>query len=96
LPVLTGARRQNKDDHESKHRASSRFNIESRDNRRHSGDIHFLRARLNVSLPGLEREVAQANATHGETCAYSNAARGNIEVTQATTDLVADFLLSRS
>src|SRR3982750_514186 len=25
-----------------------------------SGDVYFLRARLNVSLPGLEREVAQA------------------------------------
>ena len=48
-----------------------------------SGDIYFLRARLNVSLPGLEREVAQAivDATHSETCAYSNATRGNIEVT---------------
>ena len=48
-----------------------------------SGDVYFLRARLNVSLPGLEREVAQAivEATHGETCAYSNATRGNIDVT---------------
>ena len=48
-----------------------------------SGDVYFLRARLNVSLPGLEHEVAQAivDATHGETCAYSNATRGNIEVT---------------
>ena len=47
------------------------------------GDTYFLRARLNVSLPGLEREVAQAivDATHGETCAYSNATRGNVEVT---------------
>jgi organic hydroperoxide reductase OsmC/OhrA len=34
-------------------------------------------------VPGFEREVAQAivDATHGETCAYSNATRGNIEVT---------------
>src|ERR1700722_17864110 len=42
-----------------------------------SGDVYFLQARLNVSLPGLEREVAQAivDATHGETCAYSNATR---------------------
>ena len=49
----------------------------------HSGDVYFLRARLNVSLPGLEREVAQTivDATHGETCAYSNATRGNVEVT---------------
>jgi len=48
-----------------------------------SGNVYFLRARLNVSLPGLEREVAQAivEATHGETCAYSNAIRGNIDVT---------------
>src|SRR5712672_2501992 len=48
-----------------------------------SGDVYFLRARLSVSLPGLEREVAQAivNATHGETCAYSNATRSNVEVT---------------
>jgi lipoyl-dependent peroxiredoxin len=48
-----------------------------------SGDVYFLRARLNVSVPGLEREVAQAivDATHSETCAYSNATRGNIEVT---------------
>jgi osmotically inducible protein OsmC len=48
-----------------------------------SGGVYFLRARLNVSLPGLEREVAQAivDATHGETCAYSNATRGNIDVT---------------
>jgi lipoyl-dependent peroxiredoxin len=48
-----------------------------------AGDVYFLRARLNVSVPGLEREVAQAivDATHGETCAYSNATRGNVEVT---------------
>src|SRR5258707_3225889 len=48
-----------------------------------SGDVYFLQARFNVSLPGLEREVAQAlvDATHEVTCAYSNATRGNIEVT---------------
>jgi lipoyl-dependent peroxiredoxin len=48
-----------------------------------SRDVYFLRARLNVSLPGLEREVAQAivDATHDATCAYSNATRGNIDVT---------------
>jgi osmotically inducible protein OsmC len=48
-----------------------------------SGDVYFLRARLDVSLPGLEREVAQAivDATHDATCAYSNATRGNIDVT---------------
>jgi lipoyl-dependent peroxiredoxin len=48
-----------------------------------SRDVYFLQARLNVSLPGLEREVAQAivDATHDATCAYSNATRGNIDVT---------------
>jgi organic hydroperoxide reductase OsmC/OhrA len=48
-----------------------------------SGDVYFLRARLNVSLPGMVREVAQAivDAAHSETCAYSNAVRGNIDIT---------------
>src|SRR5882724_10852694 len=48
-----------------------------------SGDIYFLQVRLNISLPGLEREVAQAivDATHGKTCPYSNATRSNVEVT---------------
>ena len=42
---------------------------------------YFLRARLNVSLPGLEREVAQAlvDAAH-QTCPYSKAIRGNVDV----------------
>jgi Ohr subfamily peroxiredoxin len=41
----------------------------------------FLQARLNVSLPGLDREVAQAvmEAAH-QTCPYSKATRGNIGV----------------
>jgi osmotically inducible protein OsmC len=41
-----------------------------------------LAARLNVSLPGIEREIAQrlADATH-ELCPYSRATHGNIEVT---------------
>jgi osmotically inducible protein OsmC len=43
---------------------------------------YFLRARLNVSLPGLERDVAQKviDAAH-QTCPYSKATRGNIDVT---------------
>jgi Ohr subfamily peroxiredoxin len=43
---------------------------------------YFLRARLNVSLPGVDREVALAliHAAHG-ICPYSKATRGNIEVT---------------
>jgi osmotically inducible protein OsmC len=46
-----------------------------------SDDAYFLQARLNVSLPGLDREVAQAltDAAH-QTCPYSKATRGNIDV----------------
>lgn len=42
---------------------------------------YLLAARLNVSLPGVERDVAQAliDAAH-QTCPYSKATRGNIEV----------------
>jgi len=42
---------------------------------------YFLRARLNVSVPGVDRDVAQAivDAAH-ETCPYSKAVRGNIDV----------------
>src|SRR5215813_7415068 len=42
---------------------------------------YFLRARLNVSLPGLDREVAQSilDGAH-QACPYSKATRGNIEV----------------
>jgi len=44
-------------------------------------DGYFLQARLNVSLPGLERDIAQAlvDGAH-ETCPYSKATRGNIKV----------------
>lgn len=42
---------------------------------------YFLRARLNVSVPGVEREVAQALADEAhQTCPYSKATRGNIDV----------------
>jgi lipoyl-dependent peroxiredoxin len=41
-----------------------------------------LQARLNISLPGLDRDVAQslADAAH-QICPYSKATRGNIPVT---------------
>lgn len=47
-----------------------------------SGGGYALQARLNVSLPGLERDVAQSliEAAH-HTCPYSKATRGNIDVT---------------
>jgi organic hydroperoxide reductase OsmC/OhrA len=43
---------------------------------------YSLQARLNISLPGVEREAAQAlaDAAH-QTCPYSKATRGNIDVT---------------
>ena len=46
-----------------------------------AGDAYFLRARLNIRLPGLERGVARAvaDAAH-RTCPYSKAMRGNIGV----------------
>jgi len=44
-------------------------------------DGYFLQARLNVSLPGVDRQVAQAilDGAH-YTCPYSKATRGNIDV----------------
>jgi lipoyl-dependent peroxiredoxin len=46
-----------------------------------TGDAFSLRARLNVSLPGLDRQTAQAlvDAAH-RTCPYSKAVRGNVDV----------------
>jgi osmotically inducible protein OsmC len=42
---------------------------------------YFLSARLNVSAPGLPRDVAQALVDEAhQTCPYSKAMRGNIEV----------------
>src|SRR5437870_3674279 len=44
-------------------------------------DGYSLRARLNVSLPGVERQVAQSILDGAEqTCPYSKATRGNINV----------------
>ena len=44
--------------------------------------VFGLAARLNVSLPGMEPQAAQTlvDAAH-QVCPYSNATRGNIEVT---------------
>jgi lipoyl-dependent peroxiredoxin len=42
---------------------------------------YSLRTRLNVSVPGVEREVAQALVDEAHrTCPYSKATRGNIDV----------------
>lgn len=46
-----------------------------------AGDGYALSARLSVSLPGFDRDTAQAliEAAH-QTCPYSKATRGNIDV----------------
>ena len=44
-------------------------------------ESYYLRARFNVSVPGIDREVAEelAHAAHG-ICPYSKAVHGNVEV----------------
>jgi lipoyl-dependent peroxiredoxin len=45
---------------------------------------YSLRARLNVSLPGLDPEIARSIVDDAhQICPYSNAVRGNIDVTVA-------------
>jgi Ohr subfamily peroxiredoxin len=46
-----------------------------------TGDAYPLAARLNISLPGIDRQIALdlINRAH-QLCSYSNATRGNIEV----------------
>jgi organic hydroperoxide reductase OsmC/OhrA len=44
-------------------------------------DRYFLSARLNVSLPGIDRDAARALINEArENCPYSKATRGNIDV----------------
>jgi len=47
----------------------------------HNDEGYCLQARLNVTVPGVQREVAQAlvNTAH-QTCPYSKAVRGNVDV----------------
>jgi osmotically inducible protein OsmC len=47
-----------------------------------TGADFFLRARLNVNLPGVDREAAQTlvDGAH-QTCPYSKATHGNVDVT---------------
>lgn len=46
-----------------------------------AGGEYFMSARFNVSLPGLERDVALSLIRDADQiCAYSKATRGNIEV----------------
>jgi len=46
-----------------------------------TGDAYGIAARLNISLPGLERDVAQRLVEAADkVCPYSRATRGNIDV----------------
>lgn len=46
-----------------------------------TGGAYFLQARINVSVPGVAREVAEAIVHDAdEMCPYSKATRGNIDV----------------
>ena len=58
-----------------------------------TGGGYLIQARLNVSLPGIEREVAQAlvDGAHQE-CPYSKATHGNINV---VTNVVTDAAVTR-
>ena len=51
---------------------------------------YFIQARLNVSLPGVERETAQmlVDGAHLE-CPYSKATHGNIDVMTNLVDVGA-------
>ena len=50
----------------------------------HDDGTFALRARLNVSLPGLDHEIARGIVDEAhQTCPYSKAVRGNIDVTVA-------------
>ena len=55
--------------------------VDTEINLNNDGGAFFLSARLNVSIPGLDREIAEGllHAAH-DICPYSKAVRGNIEV----------------
>ena len=55
-----------------------------------TGGGYLLQARLNVSLPGIEREIAQqlVDGAHLE-CPYSKATHGNINVVTNVVDTQA-------
>jgi Ohr subfamily peroxiredoxin len=56
-----------------------------------TGDAYLLQARLNVSLPGLDAKTALAilDKAH-QTCPYSKATRGNIDVVIKLVEAEAD------
>ena len=56
---------------------------------------YFLQARLNVSLPGVDRDAAQRIVdTAHETCPYSKATHGNINVVTNVIEAMAATLVA--
>jgi Ohr subfamily peroxiredoxin len=63
-------------------RLPENFSIDSEVDLCLTGEEYTIQARLDVHLPGIEREVAQVLIdTAHQTCPYSKATRGNINVT---------------
>ena len=61
--------------------AISELAIDAEVNLHAAGGEYSLSARLNVSLPGLDRDVARSLVEHAaQVCPYSKATHGNIEV----------------
>jgi osmotically inducible protein OsmC len=57
------------------------LSIEAEVNLCRNDDGYFLQATLNINVPGLQRDVAQALVdTAHKTCPYSKAIRGNVDV----------------
>lgn len=66
---------------ERKLRVSDQSTIDTEVDLAKGEDGYSLRARLHVSLPGIERDVAEALVARAhETCPYSKATHGNIDV----------------
>lgn len=66
---------------ERKLRISDQSTIDAEVDLAKGEDGYSLRARLHVSLPGIERDVAEALIARAhETCPYSKATHGNIDV----------------
>jgi lipoyl-dependent peroxiredoxin len=60
----------------------AKISIDAEIDLNHGAGGHFISTRLNVRLPGLERNVAKDLIDEAEKiCPYSKATRGNIEVT---------------
>ena len=65
---------------QKKVRLSSDFSVDPEIELWSGDDGYFLKARFNISLPGVDREIAQSLIDGAEqTCPYSKATRGNVE-----------------